>query len=266
MKTRNEQECGEQTMYSGAWKIDIFYLHVSCSAHQVLTSVLRFLLPYFVLTCRTPFYILYLSSLMFSMQLFPLQSLCSMLGSFTPYCVVCALVSTAHAPSPSSPLHFPVSLMFPCFILFYIHRSPYLRVPSLCSLLPRSALHTPYTLCILPFVPHAPLTVFSIPSSVLHTSYSVHQFPSIPHSPNPTHPVSLYNCILYSFPSTEHTVPSTSSPPTLSSVLILKTLFCIVCSPSCMFYLPHSPSYSPAPDFVPILHSYTVWPVCHMVH
>lgn len=111
MKTRHEQEYGEQTMYNGAWKIDIFYLHISCSAHQVLTSVLRFLIPYFVLTCHTPFYILYCSSLVFSMQLFPLQSLCSVLCSFTPYYVVCALFSAAHTPSPSSPLHFLVSLI-----------------------------------------------------------------------------------------------------------------------------------------------------------
>lgn len=48
------------------------------------------------------------------------------------------------------------------------------------------------------------------------------------------------------------------------SVLILKTLFRIVCSPSFMFYLPHSPSYSPTPDSVPILHSYMVCPVCLM--
>lgn len=72
-KNRDEQECGEQTMYNGAWKTDIFCLHVLCSAHQILTSVLRFLVPYFVLTCRTPSYILSLSSLMFSMQLFPLS-------------------------------------------------------------------------------------------------------------------------------------------------------------------------------------------------
>lgn len=65
---------------------------------------------------------------------------------------------------------------------------------------------------------------------------------------------SLYNPVLYSLPST-HLQPS---------VLILKTLFRIVCSPSFMFYLPHSPSYSPTPDSVPILHSYVVCPVCLM--
>lgn len=155
-----------------------FYLHVLWSTHQVLTSLLCSLIPYFVFISMPRLYTVFsIIHVQYATISTPFPSL------FIPYSALLLPTLLYIIYSPQLTLHHlllpisPFSFLFPCSILFCTRQSPYLTVHSLHSLLIPSAFHTPHTLCPLTFIPHTPFPGFSSllrPLPLYSSLHSVH--------------------------------------------------------------------------------------------